>query len=330
MKSSAHSCEPGPIAKAAAAWLLDEQKGLSRRQRARRDDWLAADPRHAKAYHEALTTLSEFDRHAAHPEIMALRQAALAHSAAQPISRKLALWAACVVSILLFGATGWSLFNRFTVVQAAAYATSVGERSTVPLADGSAVTLNTGSKIEVAYATDERTVRLLNGQAIFTVAHGQRAPFRVYAGDKVVTAIGTVFDVRIDSDKVRVSVIEGAVRVTPRVDRHVLADAETIVAGEAFVTSSAGAMSVKRVDIERVTSWRSGLLSFQDTSLHEAIAEVNRYTHRHITLADPRLGEYRVSGTFRVGEPERFARAMTQLFPVAVTSTDTGTVIKRQ
>jgi transmembrane sensor len=96
------------------------------------------------------------------------------------------------------------------------------------------------------------------------------------------------------------------------------------------VTSSAGAMSVKRVDIERVTSWRSGLLSFQDTSLHEAIAEVNRYTHRHITLADPRLGEYRVSGTFRVGEPERFARAMTQLFPVAVTSTDTGTVIKRQ
>lgn len=330
MTSAAHACEPGPIAKAAAAWVLDEQKGLSRRQRARRDDWLAADPRHAKAYHEALATLSELDRHAAHPEIMALRQAALAHSEPQRTSRKLALWAACAVSILLFGATGWSLFHRFTAVQAAAFATSVGERSTVPLADGSVVTLNTASEVEVAYAADERTVRLLNGQAIFTVAHGQPAPFRVYAGDTVVTAIGTVFDVRIDGDKVSVSVIEGAVRVTPRVDRPVLADAETLAAGEALVTSPAGVMSVKQVDIERATSWRSGLLSFQDTPLAEAIAEVNRYTHRQVALADPRLGEYRLSGTFRVGEPERFARAMTQLFPVAVTSTDTGTVIKPQ
>ncbi len=58
----------------------------------------------------------------------------------------------------------------------------------------------------------ERAVRLLNGQAIFTVAHGQPAPFRVYAGDKIVTAVGTVFDVRIDGEQVRVSVIEGAVR----------------------------------------------------------------------------------------------------------------------
>lgn len=334
MKASAHSCEPGPIAKAAAAWLLEEQKGLSRRQRARRDDWLAADPRHAQAYHEALATLSELDRHAAHPEIMALRQAALAYSEAQPTSRRLAIGAACVVAILLFGATGWSLFNRFAAVQPAAYATSIGERSTVPLADGSVVTLNTASEVEVAYAADERAVRLLNGQAMFTVAHGQRAPFRVYAGDKVVTAIGTVFDVRIDGDQVRVSVIEGSVRVTPqvtaRVDNAVRAEAETLVAGEALVTSPEGAMSVQRVDIERATSWRSGLLSFQGTPLAEAIAEVNRYTHRPITLADPRLGEYRMSGTFRVGEPERFARALTQLFPVNVTSTDTGTVIKPQ
>lgn len=334
MKSSAHSCESGSIAKAAAAWVLDEQKGLSRRQRARRDDWLAADPRHAKAYQEVLATLGELDRHAAHPEIMALRQAALAHSEAQPTSRKLALWAACLVSILLFGATARSLFDRFTVVQAAAHATSVGERSTVPLADGSIVTLNTASEVEVAYSADERSVRLLDGQAIFTVAHGQPAPFRVYAGDKVVTAIGTVFDVRIDGDEVRVSVIEGAVRVTrqvpTRVERPSPADEETLVAGEALVASPGGAMSVKRVDIERVTSWRSGLLSFQDTPLAEAIAEVNRYTHRPVTLADSRLGEYRMSGTFRVGEPERFARALTELFPVAATSTDTGTVIKPQ
>jgi transmembrane sensor len=334
---SAYQRKPEPIAEAAAAWALREKKGLSRRQRARRDVWLAASPLHEKAYHAALAALIELDRHAAHPEIVALRQAALAHSEQRPISRMLATWAACVLAIALFGSAGWWFFNRSATVQAAAYATSVGERSTVPLADGSVMTLNTASAVEVEYMTEERSIRLLKGQALFTVAHDKPAPFRVYAGDKIVTAVGTVFDVRIDGEQVRVSVIEGAVRVAARFDNPVLAssarpgaDAETLVAGEALIASPEGATSVKPVDVERLTSWRSGLMSFEDTPLAEAIAEVNRYTHRPVTLADPRLGEYRVSGTFRVGEPERFAHAMTQLFPVSVTSSNAGTVIKPQ
>lgn len=329
MRSSAH--EPGSIAEAAAAWALQEQKGLSKKQRAQRDVWLAAHPQHLKAYHDALAALIELDRHAAHPEILALRHAALAYTGQRPpTTRTFGTWAACVVAIGLFAGAGWFLFNGLSVAPATAYATSVGERSTVPLADGSVVTLDTASAVEVAYAKDERSVRLLSGQAIFTVAHGQPAPFRVYAGDKIVTAVGTVFNVRIDGEQVRVSVLEGSVRVAPRIEHAVAAAAETLVAGEALVASPEGAMSVKPADVDRVTSWRSGLMTFQDTPLTEAIAEVNRYTHRSIALADPRLGEYRVSGTFRVGEPERFAQAMTQLFPVAVTFSGSAIVIEPQ
>lgn len=206
------------------------------------------------------------------------------------------------------------------------YVTEIGERSTVPLADGSVVTLNTATAVHVAYEAAERKVRLLNGQALFAVAHGQPTPFRVYAGDKVVTAVGTVFDVRVEDEEVSVSVLEGAVRVDS--GSTLAAAAEMLVAGQALMSRPDGAVSVKQVDVERLASWRSGLLSFEDTPLAEAVAEVNRYTHRPITLADPRLGEYRVSGTFRVGEPERFARFMTQLFPLALESSASGTVIK--
>lgn len=331
MNVAAWRRKPESMAETAAAWVLQEQKGLSRRRRSRRDAWLAADPEHEKAYQTALTALNELDRHAAHPEIMALRQAALAHAEPRPTSRMLASWAACVVAMVCAGAIGWSLFQRSTVVASAGYSTSVGERSMVPLSDGSVIALNTASAVEVAYAADERKVHLLSGQASFTVAHGQPAPFRVYAGDKVITAIGTVFDVRIDGEKVTVAVIEGSVRVTPRLENPAsAAEAETLVAGEALVTLPEGAMSVTQVDVGRLGSWRSGLMSFQDTPLAEAVAEVNRYTHRPITLADPRVGEYRVSGTFRIGEPERFAQAMARLFPVSVTSSSAGTVIKPQ
>ncbi|HEY0686614.1 MAG TPA: FecR domain-containing protein [Steroidobacter sp.] len=322
------------ISQLAAAWALAAEETLSERQRARRDAWLAADSRHADAYYAAMATLTELNRHAAHPDIMELRQAALA---ARPergfVARRIAGWAACVVAIGLVGVLAWNVFKQSNIETAPVYVTAVGERSTVPLADGSVITLNTASAVEVAYEASERKVRLLNGQALFTVAHGQPAPFRVYAGGKVVTAVGTVFDLRVDDGRVMVSVLEGAVRVEPgsrdRADAASFsADAEMLVAGQALTSRPDGAVSVQQTDVERLASWRSGLLSFEDTPLAEAVAEINRYTHRPVTLADPRLGEYRVSGTFRVGEPERFAQFMTELFPLAVESSASGTVIK--
>ena len=63
-----------------------------------RDAWLAASPEHEKAYHAALAALIELDRHAAHPEIMALREAALAHTELRPASRMRASWAASIVA----------------------------------------------------------------------------------------------------------------------------------------------------------------------------------------------------------------------------------------
>lgn len=324
------------ISQTAAAWALEATQGMSERQRSRLDSWLAADRRHEDAYYEALATLTELDRHAAHPDIMALRQAALAaHPDRRPVARWAAVWAACVLAISLAGALGWNVSKRSSAEPGTAYVTAVGERSTVPLVDGSVITLDTASAVEVAYQASERTVRLLKGRALFTVAHGQPAPFRVYAGDKIVTAVGTVFDVRAEDAQVRVSVVEGAVRVeSDSRDRSraagssLAADSEMLVAGQSLTSRADGTVTVRQADVERLASWRSGLLSFEDTPLADAIAEVNRYTHRPITLADPRLGEYRVSGTFRVGEPERFAQAMTQLFPLALESSASGTVIK--
>lgn len=314
------------ISESAAAWALAAKQTMSERQRARRDAWLAADSRHSDAYYAAMATLTEVDRHAAHPDILELREAALSAPVDRFFgARRVAGRAACVLAIGLSGAFGWNIFKKYNL-EAPVYVTEIGERSTVPLEDGSIITLNTASAVHVAYEAAERKVRLLNGQALFTVAHGQPAPFRVYAGDKVVTAVGTVFDVRVNDEEVSVSVLEGAVRVDS--GSTLAAAAEMLVAGQALMSRPDGAVSVKQVDVERLASWRSGLLSFEDTPLAEAIAEVNRYTDRPITLADSRLGEYRVSGTFRVGEPERFARFMTQLFPLALESSAAGTVIK--
>src|SRR5690606_10548060 len=69
------------------------------------------------------------------------------------------------------------------------YRTKVGDQEKITLADGSIVTLNTASRIEARMNGQERTVRLLEGEAFFEVAHDASRPFRVYAGDGVTEAV---------------------------------------------------------------------------------------------------------------------------------------------
>lgn len=60
------------------------------------------------------------------------------------------------------------------------------------------------------------------------------------------------------------------------------------------------------------------MLHFDDDRLAQAIAEVNRYAAVQIVIRDPAVAAMRVSGEFRAGDPERFARTIAELRPVRV------------
>ncbi len=84
------------------------------------------------------------------------------------------------------------------------YVTGAGQKSTVTLADGSRVILDANSTLDVAFAERQRAVRLLNGHAFFDVAHDPGRPFTVQAAGRVVTALGTQFDVKLAPGSLRV------------------------------------------------------------------------------------------------------------------------------
>jgi transmembrane sensor len=321
----------------AAAWALEERRGLNTKQRAERDEWLAQSLEHREAYRTAAAALTALDRHAARPEVIALREAALsARSDRSPPSTRVI--AAAMGMVTLAGILAWwTLQARDSSITQRPltpdrYSSSIGERSTVTLPDGSVMVLNTSSEAEVTYRENERQVRLIRGQALFTVAHGQSAPFRVYASDRVITAVGTVFDVYLKGHAVQVSTIEGTVRVStvastlrePGDDR-----AETLSAGDTLTAAPHAPVLVKPANLQRVASWRAGLLIFEETRLADAIDEINRYTTNTVSIADRAAGEYRVTGTFRIGEAQRFAHTMTQLFPLELGQTEQGQPLLR-
>lgn len=257
------------------------------------------------------------------PDIVALTEQARA--ASTPRARRRArlseivkpLGAAALVAGLAVGLGVWSL------TRPAAYATAVGEQRTFRLDDGSRITLDTASKVEVRLGRDRRSVTLVEGQALFDVEGDALRPFVVAAGNTRVTALGTRFDVRRVRSGARVVLIEGRVAVR---DGSAPDRAWALAPGEAVVTAEARP-AVAAVDVPTVTSWASGRLIFQATPIREAVAEVNRYSPKPIALQASRFGDIPVSGAFDVGDSDGFVAALTDLYPLRASRSADGTVV---
>jgi transmembrane sensor len=330
------------IREVAADWVAREDRGeLGPEGATALDAWLAEHPDHVAAYDATKRAMGRLDDMAADPRILALRASALSTRtlAGAPLWRMAATLAAAVVLTgggiaTIMGdrspSTAVAVLEQVVHPSAAVYRTSVGERSTVTLPDGSVATLNTDTVLRVGFTRKTRGVHLVRGQALFEVAHGKARPFEVYAGDRVITAIGTVFDVRLQGGDVKVALVEGRVRVQSRAPAPARADPtpQVIMApGELLDAPLEAPMRVQNVDVGRETSWRSGVLVFDETPLAEAVAELNRYSRERLVINDPAIADFHVTGVFKTGDMNRFARTVYEILPVDLETRSDGTIV---
>jgi transmembrane sensor len=204
-----------------------------------------------------------------------------------------------------------------------AYSTQIGALASVPLSDGSHVTLNTDSRIHVAFSAGERVVKLDQGEAFFEVSKDRSRPFVVDMGNKRVTAIGTQFSVRRDGAEIRVLVTDGRVRID-RQDAPSELRATQVAAGSQARTKGNSVLldQPEPTQVEQILSWRTGYLVFHETPLAEAIAEFNRYSSRKIVVDDPALKSLRIGGRFRSTDAEAFLWLLQNGFPIDVAQRD--------
>lgn len=221
---------------------------------------------------------------------------------------------ATAVALCLMG-LAWSLYAWF----ASTLATGVGEQKTVSLADGTRVTLNTNSRLQVHFDKRARTVTLRAGEAFFNVAQNAHWPFVVEAGAQKVIAIGTSFMVRRaeDADSMTVTLVEGRVAVAPLRTPDVLPPAAvpevTVLSpGERVRAQGARAGAIEAASIEQATGWMRGQLMFDETPLREAAEEFNRYSKVKIKIGSSQAATISVGGVFRVGDSSSFARAVAE------------------
>lgn len=317
------------VAAEAAVWVARlHGPDRSRRMELECLAWQARTPVHREAFERCTDTWQEVGR-------LSLGDLVAASAGRRRATR--GFWSSMsprwslALMLAVVGVVGLVMHGRWGDVDT--YATGVGEQRTVVLADGTRMSLNTATRVRVELSSRRRSVRMEGGEALFEVAKDRDRPFVVRADASEVEAVGTVFAVRQSPEgaqtgvELSVTLIEGRVAVrpvggspeteaTPRAvvlgpgDRLRLVQVERLPRGGAGRLSA----SLDRPRVADILAWRRNEVHFDDVSLVEAVAEMNRYSRVSIVLAGGEaVGGRRISGLFRTGDSATFARAVATL-----------------
>lgn len=343
------------ITEQAVAWYLEQQDQPSDRQQAAFLAWLHVSPAHLAEYlaiaqmHGDLKAamlaetasaadLVEQARHenavVVFPHVVAdiaregVASRRHSHSRRRVLAQTVAIAAA--VALMLLAGWHWRMGAGNLRENYAADADTIRQ---VRLPDGSLIQLARNSLIQVRFDTRYRQIDMIRGDALFEVGKDPSRPMLVRVGAHVLQDIGTVFDVKRDTDGDTLTVISGQVRMwnAPQGDvdvDKVKADMSSpqsswsriadVIAGEQIQLSSSGIGAIHPAKVEQVTAWLPKDIRFQHETISDVARRFNAYTSTPLVIEDARIADIRISGIFHANNPQAFITYLATLPGVRV------------
>ena len=320
MKTDFQDC----TVQAAARWYARLQAGdCTAADRDAFERWCAADPANPAAYAAARDLAAHLARSAAtSPRLQAMAQEALAgvpgRAPAARVRRRFGVAAGLAAGIVAVLFTQRLLHAPAapTVEQPSPHIESAAHVRSLTLDDGTRVSVDVDTELDVQFTESERHVRLVRGRAVFDVAHDAGRPFVVAAGNERVKAVGTRFQVTRTAAETVVTLAEGVVTVSSAASAA--RSVERLAPGDELTVARGDGWSTRSVDPRVATSWSFGRLLFRETRLTDALQEVNRYATKKVRLADASLGDLRVSGNFLAGDSRTAVAAFAAVLPLVI------------
>jgi transmembrane sensor len=205
--------------------------------------------------------------------------------------------------------------------------TPTGERTTITLADGSTVWLNTASRLHYPEKFDGHTREVhLDGEAFFNVQSNPEKPFIIHLPDGQIRVLGTSFNVKAyrEDKQIETTVVSGKVAYI-RYGKGLMAKNDTVIIVPDYqVIQSPKTREIKPLPVTsaHAKAWTEGKLIFTATPLDQAARTLERWYGIPVTLADPRLANCRLTGTFQDQSLEEVMTliAMTKEFQYQLSS----------
>ncbi|MET0335893.1 MAG: FecR domain-containing protein [Rhizobacter sp.] len=289
----------------AADWLVRLHDGnVSEEERVACDRWRQRGPEHARAWARA--------------ELLVNKLGGLPPSLAMPVldrraggSRRAAVAKlAGLIAAVPAGWLAWQVLDGPACM--ADHRTAAGERRDVTLADGTRLTLNTQTSVDVRFDDQQRLLRLVGGELMVQTAPDTAAvhrPLRVLTAQARFEALGTRFSLRLLDGITRLAVLDGAVRVEPSGGgaSHVLQAGEQV---------EVGAVSSRPVPLDAATTaWTRGMLLADAMRLGDFAEALSRY-RQGVVSCDPAVAHLRISGAFPIDDTDRALAMLSATYPV--------------
>ncbi|MFM0098543.1 FecR family protein [Paraburkholderia nemoris] len=319
MNASARPDIPQHIALRAVEWWMELQSGdNTRAQQLALMRWRAEHPDHERAWQHICSVSSRFRGLAETGTGNAGASGAAAARAAltRPGSAKRRASVKVLATLLFAGGATWVAGEHVPWRAWSADArTALGERRAMTLADGTHLTLNTDSAIDIRFSSTERRVHLIKGEIMIVTGHSERErrPFIVETAQGSLQPLGTRFAVRQQSALCRLDVFEGAVRINP-FDAPGLAP--VVHAGQRARFTRDDISAVEPIS-ENDAAWTDGLIVASGMRLGDFVSEIDRYRAGYLSC-DPSVAGLRLSGTFPLADTDRVLDTLARTLPVEV------------
>lgn len=308
-----------PLEVQAAQWLVqlsgdDEQASAT--AAAGFAAWKAADPRHAAAAAGMERLLAQLDGLGDQAGgSMGPAGAGLAAAVARPPSRVRRHIALALGIAMVLAVPAWLALPHYSPAYLLAdIRVAGGEWHSRTLADGSRITLNGGSAVNVRYDGARRVVELVQGDILVDVAHDSRRPFDVETAQGSMRALGTRFVVTRDSDATVLSMLES--RVAVRAANKAQAAPTEVVAGGRVRIDASGVCPVEQVDPAGISdAWRLHQLVVDNQPLSNVLDQLGRQRPGRIVFNHAALDGIRVSAVLPLDDTDRALSLLLTNFP---------------
>lgn len=302
----------------AAEWLTAWMSGeMDDAGQAAWQRWRGADPEHERAW-QHIEAVSQRLKGVYREDAQRTAAAQALASAGAPASgkrRQLLAWLGVAAGggLLAAQTPAWDGARSLR----ADYRTATGERRVVALADGSMLSLNTRSAVNVRFDAGRRLIELLAGEILVVSGKGagSAAPLEVATREGLVRALGTRFSVRQQDGYSTVDVFESAVEIHPR-------DGDgaplRLAAGRGVAFSRQAPQAPHAIDAY-ADAWSRGQMIVDDVTLGDFLADLARYRPGVIHCA-PEVAQLRLSGVFPLADTQRILNMLPNSLPVQVRS----------
>ncbi|VVP94317.1 Protein FecR [Pseudomonas fluorescens] len=189
--------------------------------------------------------------------------------------------------------------------------TGRGQRQTFNLADGSRLSLNAGSAVDLRFDDQQRLVILRHGELVIDVAPDPRRPLRVRTAEGEMRALGTRFLVAQEKDASRLVVLQHSVEA-----RLFDGTVQVVQEGQSALLQARQIALVSGEQRQRA-DWLNGRLNVLDDSLGQVVDALRPYSRGFVRVA-PEVRGLRVQGVFPLDNPDRAFSALAETLPIRV------------